>query len=221
MISEKTVILGLLVISIVATSCSTLGISPSVRISGDNPLVARDLTQYENKRAVLLAINEPAHEKGLGRYFADILFTELLKAAPFEQVAHRPQQFWYGLQSEISDEFSTAAALGADLGFDIAIAGQVDKFIYSRNSDSMLIVTIWLFDSSTGELVHAQRLSARGVIGYLPPFWDPSLNKAASQDDIFTATANTFVRRLLVKWHEGESDDYFADDEEYVEEPPY
>lgn len=219
--SASLKVVTLSIIAMVFSSCGSLGLSPSVKISSGKPIVARDLTPYEDKRAVILAIKEPVQEKGLGNYFAAILHTEFLKAAPFEQTGYRPEETWFGLNSSSDEEFSTAAAAGAQLGYDMAVIGQIERFVYSRNSNSTLVVYLWFIDTSSGELMHAQRLVAEGRTGYVPPLWDPSLNKPVNRDDIFVATANTVVRRLWVKWHLGETDAPVDEEDEETEETDY
>jgi hypothetical protein len=202
-----------------ACSCASLGYRPSVSIAPDRPAIARDLTVYQEKRAVILAPREPVNERGFGRYFGSLLFTELSQRAPFRQVDYRPEQIWFGLQSAPSDEYATAAAQANDLGFDLAIVVSIERFVYSRNAESLLELDLRLIDSLSGETVHAQRIVARGHVGSMPPFWDPSVNTPVERGDLVRAAASTLVRRMWVRWDEGETEAQFlerqrGDDEE-------
>jgi hypothetical protein len=201
------IISGLVAMSI---GCAALGLSPRVRFSPDRPIISNDLAPFDDKRGVLLAVKEPATDPGLGSFFGTLLFDELMRAAPFEHVAYKPKDKWFGLQSSSDEEFSTAAALGAELGYDVVILCSVERFIYSRNSESMMVVYLWLIETNTGEMIHAQRLQAVGDIGYVPPVWDPSLNESVTPEDMVAAAANELVRRLWWKAgiFEEEDEDY-------------
>ena len=202
------IISGLVAISV---GCAALGLSPRVRFSPDRPIISNDLAPFENKRGVLLTVKEPATDPGLGGFFGALLFDELLRAAPFEHIAYKPKEKWFGLQSSGDEEFSTAAALGAELGYDVVILCSVERFIYSRNAESMMVVYLWLIDTNTGEMIHAQRLQTVGDIGYVPPVWDPSLNESVTPEDMVVVAANELVRRLW--WEAGIMEE--DDDEDY------
>lgn len=198
-------------LTLAAGACSSLGWQPSVMIAPERPTIASDLTGYQDKRAVILAPREPRHERGFGRTFGSYLFAEMSRRAPFRQIDYRPEQVWYGLQSAPAEEYATAAAQAADLGFDLAVVVSVDRVVHSRNADNLLELEMRLIDTLTGEAVHVQRLSARGKAGSLPSFWDPSLNKPVERDDLLWATANTLVRRMWVRWDQGETEQQFLE----------
>ena len=215
---RKALTVAVLALLLVAGGCAKIGYVPDVRITPDKPLIAQDLTPYAEKRAVLMPFMEPEKEKGLGAYFEATLYDELLKSAPFAHIAHRHDVKWFGLQTRTDEAFSNAAAMAAELGYDLALLGNVERFIYGRNSESTLVVYLWAIDTTSGEMIHAQRLHVRGVVGSMPPYWDPNLNRAVHRDDILGAAANTLVRRMWVKWHEGETEDLYYEDEEAEEE---
>lgn len=180
--------------------CS-LGYAPKVTISPSRPLVARNMAEYLDKRAVLLAVREPENERGLGKWFASVIFTEMLAAAPFASVGNQSDKVWYGLQSTESEELATAAQLGREMGYDLAVIADVERFIYGRTANSMLIVTFYVIDSTKGEIIHSRKVKAEGIIGYTPPFWDVSLNNPVHRDDLFQSVAIDFVNGLRQDWN--------------------
>ncbi len=62
------------------------------------------------------------------------------------------------------------------------------------------MVSIWLLDTVTGEVVHAEQLTARAKVRGGPPVWQPGLTEGARRDEILEATAVEIVHRLTVRW---------------------
>jgi hypothetical protein len=172
------------------TSCG------GVRISGGKPLIARDLGSYADKRAVVLAFREPDSQPGIGAAFAAELHRRLLQGGPFAQVSIRLDTSPYGLQSTPREELATAAEMGAELGADLVVTGEVERFSYSRGSNSELVVSVWFVDTVSGEVVRAERLTARGRAGRFPPLWEPGLSSGPAKEDIVSRLAEELVRRL-------------------------
>ena len=180
--------------------CSSLGYSPTVNITPIKPVVARDLSGYQDKRAVVLAFKEPSHERGLGKWFSSLVFTELLAAGPFASVGNHSEVKWFSLQSSSSQELSIAAQMGRELGYDLAVVAEVERFIYGRTASSVLLVNFHVIDTTKGEVIHSRRVKAEGTPGYVPPFWDASLNKPVHRDDLFQSVAIDFVKGLHIDW---------------------
>ena len=188
----------LLLISLVLAAAT--GCGPSVRIQPDRPLVARDLIPYQGKRVAVLAFREPETEPGLGNSFAATLHWAILREGPFAQASFHPESVWFGLQSNSSEELATAAAMAADLGADLAIVGRVERFAYSRTSDSILDLSLWVIDTVSGEILHAERISARGKVRNRPPVWEPGLSRSPERRDMFDKVASELVFRMGVRW---------------------
>jgi len=178
-----------------------------VKIARTEPLVALDLEPYANARVVVVDFREPDGQQGIGKAFASELYRRLMQGGPFGQVAFRPDASPYGLQSTQHQELAAAAALGAEMGFDLVVTGEVERFVYSRGSDSRLEVSVWYLDTVSGEVVRADRLSARGKAGSMPPFWEPGLSRGPEKDDIIAKLAAEFVKRLLPPEEEDDAED--------------
>jgi hypothetical protein len=167
-----------------------------VRVSSERALIARDLSIYSDKRAVVLAFREPDSQRGIGKAFATELHRRLLQGGPFSQVSLRLEASPFGLQSTPREELATAAALGAELGADLAITGEVERFSYSRGANSELVISVWFIDTVSGEVMRADRLSARGKAGSFPPVWEPGLSSGPEREEIISKLAIEVVRRL-------------------------
>lgn len=167
-----------------------------VKIASVEPIVARDMAPYAQARVVVLDFRSPEGQQGVGRTFAAELHRRMVQGGPFGQVDFRPDSSPFGLQSTQRQELATAAAMGAEMGFDLAVTGQVERFVYSRGSDSFLDVSLWIVDTVSGEVVRAERLSAHGFARTAYLAYDPGLSGGPSQDDIFASLAVEMVRRL-------------------------
>jgi hypothetical protein len=189
--------LAAFMIAMVAANCTPVNLVPKVEFSSAKPLIHADPEVLAGKRAMLLGIKEPVNDKGVGNLMGALLFDQFLQHSQFTQMQMRSDLVWWGLQSSTQEEFSSAAAIGAREGVDIVILGQIERFVYSRNQRSSLVVYLWLIDTATGEMLHAQRITATGKPGYIPPIWDPSLNTPVESDDLFMLTANELVLRLF------------------------
>jgi len=199
--------LSLLLLVVLAISgCARMGYAPEIKVSPERPLIATDIEPYFQKRAVVLAFREPVQERGLGSFMASRVLNELLVAGPFGTVGNAVNTTWFGLDPQPHEELSTAAAIGAELGYDVAIFGEVERFIYSRNTESQVVVLLNLVDTSNGRMLHQQRLIVRGHVGYVPPLWDPSNYKVVDREDLFQATVTVLVRRLHVRWWAGDTE---------------
>ncbi len=167
-----------------------------VRITPRRSVLAHNLGTHYDKRAAVLAFREPVGQPGLGNTFAAFLHREMLRAGPFVQVPFHPEAAWFGLQSAPAEELATAAALGAELGFDLVIIGDIERFAYGRTSDSTMVVSVWILDTVTGEVVHAERLTARGRVRSFPPSWEPGLSGSPDLERLMSELAAEIVRRI-------------------------
>lgn len=190
-------------------SCGHSIIRPTISVEPKEPLLASDLTGYFSKRAVVLPFREPLQERGLGAFSASLVFNELLAQGPFAMVSDATDRPWFGIDPKPSSDRATAAAIAAELGREVAVIGEVEHFVYSRNTYSRLIISMELLDSVSGELIHKQRIVVTGEVGYLPPLWDPSNYQPVDRQDLFLTAARTLVRRLHVRWWEGQTEDEF------------
>ena len=167
-----------------------------IKIAPVEPLVAGDLEPYASARVVVLDFRSPEGQPGVGDTFAAELHRRLLQGGPFGQVDFRPDSSPFGLQSTQRQELASAAAMGAEMGFGLAVTGRVERFVYSRGSDSFLDVSVWIIDTVSGEIVRADRLSAHGFARTAYVAYDPGLSSGPAQDDIFASLAVELVRRL-------------------------
>ena len=177
-----------------------VGCAGSIKVGPETPLVARGFDPYLSKRAVVLAFNAPDYERSLGNFFAASLHRELLAAGPFAQVAFHPEADPHGLQATPSATLAKASSLGAELGFAIAVTGTVEQFVYGRTADSTLVVSVWFLDTVTGEVVHAERLTARGKVGRMPPVWEPGLSSGPERHEMIDKVAREVARRIIRRW---------------------
>ena len=175
---------------LLAANCGGVRITPARSVLADN------LVPYYDKRAGVLAFREPVDQPGLGNAFAAVLYRELLSVGPFVQVLFHPEAEWFGLQSAPAEELATAAATGAELGFDLVVIGEVERFAYGRTADSTMVVSVWIIDTITGEVVHAERLTARGKVRNFPPVWEPGLSSSPDWEQLMGELAAEIVRRL-------------------------
>lgn len=167
-----------------------------VRITPGRAVLAHNLGPHYDKRAAVLAFREPVGQPGLGTAFAAFLHRELLRAGPFVQAPFHPEAAWFGLQSAPADELATAAAVGAELGFDLVFIGDVEHFAYGRTADSTMVVSVWILDTVTGEVVHAERLTARGRVRRFPPSWEPGFSGGPDLERLMSELAAEIVRRI-------------------------
>jgi len=184
--------------------CSRCG--GGMRIYRDQPLIERDLSGYADKRAVVLAFDEPDPQPGIGAAFASELHGLLLQGGPFAHVSLALASSPYGLQSTPREELASAAARGAELGADLAITGAVERFHYSRGADSELTVVVYFIDTVSGEVLRADRLSARGKAGSFPPIWEPGLSSGPEKNEIIAQLAAEIVKRLGPQEEESEEE---------------
>ncbi len=184
--------LSLLILALILCS----GCSGGMRIYRDQPLIERDLSGYADKRVVVLAFDEPGPQPGIGVAFASELHGRLLQGGSFAQVSLALDSSPYGLQSTPRDELASAAAMGAELGADLAITGAVERFHYSRGADSELTVVVYFIDTFSGEVLRADRLSARGKAGSFPPIWEPGLSSGPEKNEIIAQLAAEILWRL-------------------------
>jgi len=172
------------------------GCKPVVRVYGEKPVLSHDLSPYHGKRAAVLAFREPTAEPGLGAMFAQVLHRALLQRGPFGQVGFWPDRAWFGLQSRPSEEVATAAAIGSELGQDVAIAGVVEQFVYGRTAESVLVVSLFVVDTTSGEVVYADRIEARGYADGPLPLWEPELSTRPEYEHVMARVALEIARRL-------------------------
>jgi len=177
-----------------------------VRIYREQPLVSHDLSGYSNRRVVVLAFDEPSSQPGIGAAFASELHRRLLQAGPFAQISLALGSSPFSLQSTPREELASAAALGAELGADLAITGEVERFHYSRGTDSELTVTVYFIDTVSGEVMRAESLSARGKAGSFPPVWEPGLSSGPAKNEIVAQLAAEIVNRLVPREEESEAE---------------
>lgn len=217
----KRIIILVLITAITFIGCKKLGVEPSINVRPDKPLLASNIEPYFGKRAVVLAFKEPTMDKGIGFFAASQLFNEMLAQGPFKFVSNAADKVWFHFDPQPSQELATAASIAKDMGFEVAIIGEVEQFIYSKNAESSLIITVDILDALTGELLHKQRIQVTGNVGYLPPLWDPSNYKTVGRDDLFLTATTTLVRRMHVRWWEGqtESEFMYENDPYYDDEP--
>ena len=168
------------------------GCGGGMRIYRDQPLIERDLSGYA--------------QPGIGAAFASELHGLLLQGGPFAHVSLALASSPYGLQSTPREELASAAARGAKLGADLAITGAVERFHYSRGADSELTVVVYFIDTVSGEVLRADRLSARGKAGSFPPIWEPGLSSGPEKNEIIAQLAAEIVKRLGPQEEESEEE---------------
>jgi hypothetical protein len=194
--ASKISIVCLLALLVISSGCQSVNLVPIVKFSNFGPQIPADLTKFEGKRALLLPAMEPSTEPGIGKYFGSMLLNQLLQYSSFSHISYGDDLSWYGMQSGRAESFSTGAALAAEQGADFVILAEVERFVYSNNNESSVTANFWIIESATGEMVHSQRIIARGIAGTFPPFWNPNLNKPVAKDDLFMLLANEIVLRF-------------------------